>query len=108
MKRNAIAINKCSGSSNTTRKKKKMKTKKKKKVSFGGKICGVNETQSEIEVVSTISGDERASFYSMSNGILPALGAESTRKVKLNHLIISPFNPVYRSLFSSLLFLPTF
>lgn len=86
-------------------KRRKMKLRKKKKVSFGNKIPGVNETQSEIEMVSNISGDDRASFYSMSNGILPALGAESTRKMKLNHLIISPFSAGYRSLFDSFLLL---
>ncbi|KAK1375854.1 Potassium channel [Heracleum sosnowskyi] len=97
MKQNAIVINKCSGSSNRTKKKKKkMKLRKKNKVSFGSKIWGANETQSEIEMVSSVSADERASFYSMSNGILPALGAESTRKMKLNHFIISPFNSTYR------------
>ena len=86
------------------RRRKKMKLKKKNKVSFGSDIAGVNEneTQSEIEMVSTVSGDERASIYSMSNGILPALGAESTGKLKLNNLIISPFNPVYRFVFSFL------
>ncbi|KAL1826885.1 hypothetical protein ACET3Z_005297 [Daucus carota] len=92
MKQNA----KCSGCSNRFRRKKKMKLKKKKKVGFGNNISGVNETQSD-EMVSTVSGDERASIYSMSNGILPALGAESTGKLKLNNLIISPFNPLYRS-----------
>lgn len=92
MKQNA----KCSGCSNRFRRKKKMKLKKKKKVGFGNNISGVNETQSEIEMVSTVSGEERASIYSMSNGILPALGAESTGKLKLNNLIISPFNPLYR------------
>lgn len=109
MKQNTIVIKRCSGSLNKTRKKKKKKKKKmlrkKKRASFGNKMCGVNETQSEIEMASSVSGDGRASFYSMSNGILPALGAESTRKMKLNHFIISPFNPIYRSLFGCLLLL---
>lgn len=68
-----------------------------KNVSFTGTMCGVREMQSEIEKVSTI--DEGHSYYSLSNGILPALGAaHSTNKLKIHCYIISPFNPLYRFL----------
>lgn len=37
------------------------------------------------------------SHYSLSGGILPSLGARSSRSVKLRCFIISPFDARYRS-----------
>ncbi|KAL9247847.1 hypothetical protein vseg_021232 [Gypsophila vaccaria] len=38
-----------------------------------------------------------ASQYSLSNGILPSLGARSNRRVALRRRIVSPFDPHYRT-----------
>ncbi|KAK6129717.1 hypothetical protein DH2020_036583 [Rehmannia glutinosa] len=57
-------------------------------------MCGMREIESEIE---RLSRDERSSHYSMSTGILPALGVHSNRRVKLRPFIISYLDPRYSS-----------
>ncbi|KAK6116866.1 hypothetical protein DH2020_049396 [Rehmannia glutinosa] len=59
-----------------------------------GSMCGMREIESEIE---RLSRDERSSHYSMSTGILPALGVHSNRRVKLRPFIISYLDPRYRA-----------
>lgn len=54
---------------------------------FGVTPCGQEEFQD-------ISRD--GSHYSLSTGILPSLGARSSRRVKLQRFIISPYNRSYR------------
>lgn len=55
-------------------------------------MCGMREIDDEIELVSK---DEKYSD-AISRGILPSLGANSNRRVKLRRFIISPFEPRYR------------
>ncbi|KAK4422318.1 Potassium channel AKT1 [Sesamum alatum] len=57
-----------------------------------GSMCGMRDIENETE---RLSRDERSS-HSISSGILPALGAHSTRRVKLRPSIISPRDPRYR------------
>ncbi|KAK9682624.1 hypothetical protein RND81_10G086200 [Saponaria officinalis] len=52
------------------------------------KTCGVEEINE-----GSIDG---GSQYSLSNGVLPSLGARSNRRVVLRQFIISPFDPRYR------------
>ncbi|GMY35927.1 potassium channel AKT1-like isoform X1 [Fagus crenata] len=54
---------------------------------FRVSVCGQEETEQ-------LSRD--GSHYSLSTGILPSLGARSTRRVKLRRLIISPYDRRYR------------
>ncbi|XP_038701134.1 potassium channel AKT1-like [Tripterygium wilfordii] len=54
---------------------------------FGVSVCG----QEGIEQMS-----RDGSHYSLSNGILPSLGARSNRRVKLRRFIISPYDRRYR------------
>ncbi|KAK8602184.1 hypothetical protein V6N13_058164 [Hibiscus sabdariffa] len=56
---------------------------------FPVSVCG----QEEIEV-DHLSRD--SSRYSLSTGILPSLGARSTRRVKLRRFIVSPYDRRYR------------
>lgn len=55
-------------------------------------MCG-----QELEQMSSV---DQGSQYSLSDGILPSLGAASRnhRKPKLRRFIISPFDPHYKSL----------
>lgn len=47
--------------------------------------------------IDTISRDERlSSVHSIRSGILPSLGAQSTRHVKLSRYTINPLNHRYR------------
>ncbi|KAK4401140.1 Potassium channel AKT1 [Sesamum angolense] len=55
-------------------------------------MCGMREIEDETE---RLSRDERSS-HSVSSGILPALGAHSSRRIKLRPSIISPRDPRYR------------
>lgn len=50
-------------------------------------------SQEEIEMLS-----REGSQFSLTTGILPPLGARSTRRVKLRHFIVSPHDRRYRSL----------
>ncbi|KAK6158821.1 hypothetical protein DH2020_006135 [Rehmannia glutinosa] len=54
----------------------------------------VKEMEGEFERASSIGGKSTMSF---SSGILPPLGAQSNRKVKLRPFIVSPFDPRYRT-----------
>ncbi|KAL0297316.1 UNVERIFIED_CONTAM: Potassium channel AKT1 [Sesamum radiatum] len=56
-------------------------------------MCGMREIEDETE---RLSRDERSS-HSVSSGILPALGAHSSRRIKLRPSIISPRDPRYRA-----------
>ncbi|KAL0447495.1 UNVERIFIED_CONTAM: Potassium channel AKT1 [Sesamum latifolium] len=58
-----------------------------------GSMCGMREIDDETE---RLSRDERSS-HSISSGILPALGANSSRRIKLRPSIISPRDPRYRA-----------
>ncbi|KAL2236088.1 UNVERIFIED_CONTAM: Potassium channel AKT1 [Sesamum indicum] len=58
-----------------------------------GSMCGMREIEDETE---RLSRDERSS-HSVSSGILPALGANSSRRIKLRPSIISPRDPRYRA-----------
>lgn len=57
-------------------------------------MCGMKEIESEIERVSLDEGSSHNN--SITNGILPSLGARSNRKVNLHPYIISPFDARYR------------
>lgn len=59
-------------------------------------MCG-----QELEQMSSV---DQGSQYSLSDGILPSLGAASRnhRRPKLRRFIISPFNPHYKSVSLSL------
>ena len=54
---------------------------------FGVSVCG----QEEIEQLS-----RDGSHYSLSTGILPSLGARSSRRIKLRRFILSPYDRRYR------------
>ncbi|KAL0407802.1 UNVERIFIED_CONTAM: Potassium channel AKT1 [Sesamum radiatum] len=58
-----------------------------------GSMCGMREIDDETE---RLSRDERSS-HSISSGILPALGANTSRRIKLRPSIISPRDPRYRA-----------
>ncbi|KAK9741805.1 hypothetical protein RND81_03G129700 [Saponaria officinalis] len=53
------------------------------------KSCGLDEVNERASL-------DGASQYSLSNGVLPSLGARSNRRVSLRHYIISPFDSRYR------------
>ncbi|KAK6131963.1 hypothetical protein DH2020_034301 [Rehmannia glutinosa] len=59
-----------------------------------GAMFMVKEMEGEFERASSIGGKSTMSF---SSGILPPLGAQSNRKVKLRPFIVSPFDPRYRT-----------
>ncbi|KAM7493195.1 hypothetical protein LguiB_027804 [Lonicera macranthoides] len=59
-------------------------------------LCGSRDFRSESDKFSSKDDDDQRSYYSLSSGILPALGAHSNRKIKLRSHIISPFDPRYR------------
>lgn len=54
---------------------------------FRGSVCG----EEEIEQLS-----RDGSHYSLSTGILPSLGARSSRRIKLRRFILSPYDRRYR------------
>lgn len=54
---------------------------------FRVSVCG----QEEIEQLS-----RDGSHYSLSTGILPSLGARSSRRIKLGRFILSPYDRRYR------------
>ncbi|XP_050271829.1 potassium channel AKT1-like isoform X1 [Quercus robur] len=54
---------------------------------FRGSVCG----EEEIEQLS-----RDGSHYSLSTGILPSLGARSSRRIKLRKFILSPYDRRYR------------
>ncbi|KNA06432.1 hypothetical protein SOVF_181220 [Spinacia oleracea] len=56
---------------------------------FKNPICGRRIKEFEVEI-------EGSSHYSLSNGVLPSLGARSNRGVLLHRSTVSPFNPRYR------------
>lgn len=56
-------------------------------------MCGA-PPQMEQEMERDISRD--GSYYSISSGMLPSLGARSNRRVKLHPLIVSPYDKRYR------------
>ncbi|KAK6158815.1 hypothetical protein DH2020_006129 [Rehmannia glutinosa] len=58
-----------------------------------GAMFMVKAMEGEFERASSIGGKSTMSF---SSGILPPLGAQSNRKVKLRPFIVSPFDPRYR------------
>ncbi|GAB4837569.1 hypothetical protein Ancab_002419 [Ancistrocladus abbreviatus] len=64
-----------------------------KKVSFVPILCGGKPSVQDMEPISVEDG----SHYSLSNGVLPSLGARSNRAVILNRCIICPFDPLYRA-----------
>ncbi|XP_021767780.1 potassium channel AKT1-like isoform X4 [Chenopodium quinoa] len=59
---------------------------------FNSPICGKNIMEVEIDPTS-IDG---SSHYSLSNGVLPSLGARSNRGAFLHRSTVSPFNHRYR------------
>lgn len=61
---------------------------------FKNPICGRRIKEFEVEI-------EGSSHYSLSNGVLPSLGARSNRGVLLHRSTVSPFNPRYRLIFLS-------
>ncbi|KAK6927489.1 Cyclic nucleotide-binding domain [Dillenia turbinata] len=63
---------------------------------FAGGSCWGNEEEArEVERLS-IGEDGSQLDVSISRGVLPSLGARSTRRFKLRPFIISPFDPRYR------------
>ncbi|KAL9667363.1 hypothetical protein QQ045_001717 [Rhodiola kirilowii] len=55
---------------------------------------GVMVRAASVEEIEMLSRE--GSQFSLTTGVLPPLGARSTRRVKLRHFIISPFDPNYR------------
>uniref|UniRef100_A0A7N0VJG2 Potassium channel n=1 Tax=Kalanchoe fedtschenkoi TaxID=63787 RepID=A0A7N0VJG2_KALFE len=66
------------------------------KVALKGSMCGGGGGGGRTHDIEQISKDD-GSMLSFSNGILPSLGARSSRRVKLRRSIISPFDPQYRN-----------
>lgn len=61
---------------------------------LGGGVGGSGEDSGEFEAISR---DERlSSVHSLRSSILPSLGAQSTRHVKLRPFTINPLNRRYR------------
>uniref|UniRef100_A0A7N0U6V9 Potassium channel n=1 Tax=Kalanchoe fedtschenkoi TaxID=63787 RepID=A0A7N0U6V9_KALFE len=59
---------------------------------MGGGVMMRAASQEEIEMLS-----REGSQFSLTTGILPPLGARSTRRVKLRHFIVSPHDRRYRA-----------